>query len=68
MPAALRESILQRLAKSPADPRQLAADHGLPARTAGGAVRELLAERAVRTSPDGSLALSGGPDNPDPVK
>ena len=66
--AALRESILQRLAESPADPRQLAADMACPPERLAGAVRELLAERAVRTSPDGSLALSGGPDNPDPVK
>ena len=66
--AALRESILQRLAESPADPRQLAADMACPPERLAGAVRELLAERAVRTFPDGSLALSGGPDNPDPVK
>ena len=66
--AALRESILRRLAESPADPRRLAADMTCPPERLAGAVRELLEKGEVRTAPDGRIALFNAPDSPDPVK
>ena len=61
--AALREKLLQRLADSPADPRQLADGMACTPERLAGELRALLDKGEIRTMPDGRLALSGGPDS-----
>ena len=66
--SALREKLLERLARSPADPRQLAAELACPPERLAEAVRELLGEGAVRTFADGRLRLFSAPDSPEKAK
>ena len=66
--SALREKLLERLARSPADPRQLAAELACPPERLAEAVRELLGEGAVRTFADGRLGLFSAPDSPEKAK
>ena len=66
--SALREKLLARLARSPADPHRLAAELACPPERLAEAVRELLGEGAVRTFADGRIALFSGPDGPDKAK
>ena len=61
--AALREKLLQRLADSPADPRQLADGMACTPERLAGELRTLLDKGEIRTMPDGRLALSGDPDS-----
>ena len=55
--AALRETILRRLAQSPADPRQLAADTACTPERLAEAVRELLGNGKIATGKDGLLEI-----------
>ena len=66
--SALREKLLARLARSPADPHRLAAELACPPERLAEAVRELLGEGVVRTFADGRIALFSGPDGPDKAK
>ena len=66
--SALREKLLARLARSPADPHRLAAELACPPERLAEAVRELLGKGAVRTFADGRIALFSGPDGPDKAK
>ena len=66
--SALREKLLARLARSPADPHRLAAELACPPERLAEAVRELLGEGAIRTFADGRIALFSGPDSPDKAK
>ena len=66
--SALRENLLARLARSPADPHRLAAELACPPERLAEAVRELLGEGAVRSFADGRIALFSGPDGPDKAK
>ena len=66
--SALREKLLARLARSPADPHRLAAELACPPERLAEAVRELLGKGAVRTFADGRIALFSGPNGPDKAK
>ena len=66
--SALREKLLARLARSPADPHRLSAELACPPERLAEAVRELLGEGAIRTFADGRIALFSGPDGPDKAK